>query len=104
MPEPTPTQDITREFFKYRVFDVGKLLVFMVDYLNHLEANGFWSLGALKELGGAVVVRLLSPIWEPRTSCLPSCSLGNASSCTLLSCIQPWCIWCRASNDQTVDK
>lgn len=61
IPEPTPTQDITRDFFKYRVPDVGKLLVFMVDYLGHLEGSGYGSIGALKELGGAVVVcRLLS--------------------------------------------
>jgi len=60
IPEPTPTQDITRDFFKYRVPDVGKLLVFMVDYLSHLEGSGYGSTGALKELGGAVVVcRLL---------------------------------------------
>ncbi|KAG8217837.1 Non-repetitive/WGA-negative nucleoporin C-terminal-domain-containing protein [Butyriboletus roseoflavus] len=58
MPESTPTQDITRDFFKYRVSDVGKLLVFMVDYLGQLEGSGYGSTGALKELGGAVVTTL----------------------------------------------
>lgn len=63
MPEATPTQDITRDFFKYRVSDVGKLLVFMVDYLDQLEGSGFGGVGALKELGGAVVVRrFLTPM------------------------------------------
>lgn len=59
MREPTPTQDITRDFFKYRVSDVGRLLVFMVDYLGQLEGSGYGSAGALKELGGAVVVSRL---------------------------------------------
>ncbi|KAG9318812.1 Non-repetitive/WGA-negative nucleoporin C-terminal-domain-containing protein [Chiua virens] len=55
MPEQSPTQDVTRDFFKHRVSEVGKLLVFMVDYLNQLEGSGFGGPGALKELGGAVV-------------------------------------------------
>ncbi|KAF8136731.1 hypothetical protein EV363DRAFT_1395817 [Boletus edulis] len=58
MPEPTPTQDITRDFFKHHVSDVGKLLVFMVDYLDQLEGSGFGGIGALKEIGGAVVATL----------------------------------------------
>lgn len=67
MPEPTPSQDVTRDFFKYRVSEVGKLLVFMVDYLGQLEGSGFGSIGALKELGGAVVVRhLFSRVTESR--------------------------------------
>ena len=56
MLNPTPTQDITRDFFKYHVSDIGKLLVFMVDYLGQLERSGYGGTRALKELGGAVVV------------------------------------------------
>ena len=85
MPEPTPSQDITRDFFKYRVSDVGQLLVFMVDYLCQLEGSGYGSIGALKELGGAVAVRRLF-FSDDRPPDL-MCSLGNASSCTLLPCI-----------------
>ena len=82
MPEPTPTQDVTRDFFKYRVSDVGQLLVFMVDYLTQLEGSGYGSIGALKELGGAVAVRHL-PLSDDKALDL-TCSLGNASSCTLV--------------------
>lgn len=83
MPQPTPTQDITRDFFKYHVSDIGKLLVFMVNYLGQLEGSGFGGTRALKELGGAVVVgRLLFLIIR-----VFDFFLGNASSCTFLSWI-----------------
>ncbi|KIJ69004.1 hypothetical protein HYDPIDRAFT_172503 [Hydnomerulius pinastri MD-312] len=57
-PEQTPTQDVVRDFFKYRVSDVGRLLVFMVDYLGRLGGSGLGGIGALKEIGGAVVTTL----------------------------------------------
>ena len=82
MPEPTPTQDVTRDFFKHRVSDVGQLLVFMVDYLTQLEGSGYGSIGALKELGGAVAVGLL--LFSDGKALNLTCSLGNASSRTLL--------------------
>lgn len=58
-PEQTPTQDVVRDFFKYRVADVGRLLVFMVDYLGRLGGTGLGGIGALKEIGRAVVVSCL---------------------------------------------
>ncbi|KAG6334835.1 hypothetical protein ID866_4257 [Astraeus odoratus] len=57
-PEQTPTQDIVRDFFKYRVLDIGRLLVFMVEYLGQLGSMGTGGIGALKEIGGAVVATL----------------------------------------------
>ncbi|KIK91679.1 hypothetical protein PAXRUDRAFT_830622 [Paxillus rubicundulus Ve08.2h10] len=61
-PEQTPTQDVVRDFFKYRVADVGRLLVFMVDYLGRLGGTGLGGVGALKEIGRAVVTTLRATI------------------------------------------
>lgn len=57
-PERTSTQDVVRDFFKYRVLDLGRLLVFMVGYLGQLGSMGTGGIGALKEIGGAVVATL----------------------------------------------
>ncbi|KAF8843579.1 hypothetical protein BDN67DRAFT_964047 [Paxillus ammoniavirescens] len=61
-PEQTPTQDVVRDFFKYRVADVGRLLVFMVEYLGRLGSTGLGGIGALKEIGRAVVTTLQATV------------------------------------------
>ncbi|KAF9227508.1 hypothetical protein BS17DRAFT_746046 [Gyrodon lividus] len=61
-PEQTPTQDVVRDFFKYRVSDVGRLLVFMVDYLGRLGGTSLGGFGALKEISMAVVTTLQAAI------------------------------------------
>ncbi|KAI6036255.1 hypothetical protein BKA83DRAFT_108575 [Pisolithus microcarpus] len=53
-----PAQDVVRDFFKHRVPDLGRLLVFMVEYLGQLGSMGAGGIGALKEIGGAVVATL----------------------------------------------
>ncbi|KAI6103387.1 hypothetical protein F5141DRAFT_205422 [Pisolithus sp. B1] len=57
-PERKPAQDVVRDFFKHRVPDLGRLLVFMVGYLGQLGSMGSGGIGALKEIGGAVVATL----------------------------------------------
>ncbi|KAI6005623.1 hypothetical protein EDD15DRAFT_2212668 [Pisolithus albus] len=57
-PERKPAQDVVRDFFKHRVPDLGRLLVFMVEYLGQLGSMGAGGIGALKEIGGAVVATL----------------------------------------------
>ncbi|KAL4077069.1 hypothetical protein V8B97DRAFT_1378901 [Scleroderma yunnanense] len=56
--EQLPTQDVVRDFFKHRVPDIGRLLVFMVEYLDQLGSMGTSGAGALKEIGAAVVTTL----------------------------------------------
>lgn len=59
MTEQAPAQDVVRDIFKYRVPDIGRLLVFMVEYLDRLGSMGTSGTGALKEIGAAVVVRFM---------------------------------------------
>ncbi|KIM58886.1 hypothetical protein SCLCIDRAFT_127429 [Scleroderma citrinum Foug A] len=56
--EQAPAQDVVRDIFKYRVPDIGRLLVFMVEYLDRLGSMGTSGTGALKEIGAAVVTTL----------------------------------------------
>ncbi|KAH7889197.1 hypothetical protein F5I97DRAFT_483446 [Phlebopus sp. FC_14] len=61
-PEQTPSHDVVRDFFKYRVSDVGALLVFMVQYLGRRGGKGMGGVGALKEIGGSVVTTLQAAV------------------------------------------
>ena len=54
LPHPSASHDVVRDFFRYRAAEIGRLIPFMVERVENAGE------GAMKEVGGAVVVSLYS--------------------------------------------
>jgi nuclear pore complex protein Nup133 len=52
LPHPSASHDVVRDFFRYRAAEIGRLIPFMVERAENAGE------GAMKEVGGAVVVSL----------------------------------------------